>query len=1708
MIETASESAILASMKCPYPGLRAFRQSEAPLFFGRDEQIDGLIERLAEERLVVIAGDSGCGKSSLVRAGLLPALDAGFLHSAGEKWLIADLRPGYRPMYNLAVALATVLPSSAVIDAALLAARLRYGPRSMADILADFPLPSGTELLIVVDQFEELIRFRERSDPNEADAFVALLLETVTNPRLPVRIVLTLRTDYLGACAIFPGLPEALNGSQYLVPRLKRDQLRDIIINPARVFDGDVDPRLANRLINEVSHSQDQLPVLEHALLAMWTRPRDLAVLDPDQPPAPGVATIHLALADYEALGGLGAALSRRADEAYHKLGSPQKQRIASRLFCALWDEAASGRDTRRPCTVQEAAEFAGVSTAELREVVEVFRNPEHSFLMPPPEVALADDAVLDVVHESLFRHWKLLRKWIVQEADDAKQYRVWLAETDAHEQFDGDLLNDKVLERIRAWQDALRPTAGWARRYSEQPEDFAKVQRFVRSSQIARTIRQWARRAFALVGVVALCASMYWLAHYREQRAREAQHAEAQRQQIYSAAAFGSRLEPVRALQLALEAQGDDHNPQSGAALRTALRASHLRSVVFPSAGNFDDARFLDDARIVTVGEADGLAIWDVHTGRRLDAAYGAIPRKLSLHVSARATLAATASDDGTVDLWDLSSVPARHLWTQRRQVTPITDVAFSPDGTRFATASRDGTAVLWDVAAGAPLPPMVDHLGGVLSLAFSHDGQRLATVGEDARLVLWDASSGRKLRLFARLPHAAAISFDATDRLVAASGDGGVTLWDPITQREEGVLSHRGAVTAVAFSPDGRRIATTSVDDTLRVWDAATRTQRFWTSAKVSLHDDGRPATELGATHDVEPSGPKTVAFAPDGRALVTTGRDGCAKIWDVEAGGELVTFRAHEQAIRRIAYAPGGTRIATASDDGSTVVWDLSGRSVLRFSAALPVRAIGFNADGTKLAISHGAQVTLWMLGPVGAPDFSLTMDSDVQDLRVFQHRERIAVAAGHEIAIWSRPGNRPEFTIDARVPVRAIAISPDDEIIASECADDTGSDEHDAPHPICLWNARTGTALTSPGPLGTGRRAQRGRRGADTAHRGPILALQFAADGTWLASSSEDRTIRIWDIRTGKPLATLSGHRESITGLAISRDGAMLASSGDDLVRLWNAQSYITQDGFPDAEFGSDSVEFSPDGSAFAAGGRDGVVRVYAVGSDALRPLARDRTPVHLTESECLRYVDPGCREPRTTLQLANEGRHLLHTGQSFYGDRYLAAAAARDPMTFGRERDRFASARQLQRAIDAIAAPLRAATAEFTNASRATEDGSEQLGRDLAVAKLAGVRRGTAILALAAQVDPSLALQPEALATRVAAQVLSEQAYVFARKGREPWAEQALLLTPPAGDDNGWAANAATTMASAESIRLVRAHLDRGETDKVMNALRGVIDTLPMEHRPAQLLVLLRLLTAGCEAAHLPGLVVQLIAGLYKDVDDVEVLTDFAAAFLRSGMEERATAVIDRALSIDPTNDLALLLLAHAQEGSGQLPKALGTLNSISPMTPLYRDVAAMAGRIAYDKLERLRDGYRWLGIAIGLHDSTTWGDYAEAAWANSRFVEARLVARRVLDARGAESPGPYVELAMRFVLLASLCQSGDYEAADRELDVVLEHAAWHPTDGVRWKYTGSHAAVARIKNPHHRAFLHALLEYAESMGKTGDPGQLRKLLHDTRDAAR
>jgi hypothetical protein len=481
-----------AAARMPYPGLRSFRREESDLLFGREGCIHTMVDRLAPTRFLAVLGSSGTGKSSLVKTGLLDALDLGLMAQAGSTWRVVDFRPGGAPLTNLTRRLLqteTAAPADnpAKADVDLLRAFLARGPRSLVEWCGEGHLPERTNLLLLVDQFEELFRYQTYAGREEAEAFAALLLESASSPQVPVYVTLTMRSEYLGACALIDGLAEAISVGMYLIPRMTREQCRAAIVGPAEVCGVEIRQELTNRLLNDLAtfapwegngtsdqltrlvRRADQLPLLQYCLNRMWIEARERA----------HGAPIVLELADYERIGGLGGALDAHAGEILATFPAERRPVIES-VFRALTEGSTVADAVRRPTRFGELVSICGGDEAAVRTVVDAFRAPGCNFLAPEldpdnPQPVEAE-TFIDITHESLIRQWRTLSGWLEKEAHAARR---WQRLKDRFE--DGDPMRGVELATMMAWRDEEKPNAAWARRYGG---DFPEIMEFLENSE------------------------------------------------------------------------------------------------------------------------------------------------------------------------------------------------------------------------------------------------------------------------------------------------------------------------------------------------------------------------------------------------------------------------------------------------------------------------------------------------------------------------------------------------------------------------------------------------------------------------------------------------------------------------------------------------------------------------------------------------------------------------------------------------------------------------------------------------------------------------------------------------------------------------------------------------------------------------------------------------------------------------------------------------------------------------------------------------------------------------------------------------------------------------------------------------------------------------------------------------------------------------
>lgn len=543
MVDEFSETpSVQVGTDNPFPGLRPFKIEESHLFFGREGQSDEVLLKLSKSRFVGVIGPSGSGKSSFIYCGVLPILYGGFLTDSSPNWEVVVTRPGAGPIDNLAESLLKTVkdyntsePEDKKIKRTIVSTLLRSSSLGLVEAIQQSRRKEDINYLILVDQFEELFRFKDSTDPNsvnESLAFINLLMEAINYEDAPIYVAITMRSDFIGDCAQFPELTRKINDSHYLIPQMTRDQKRRAIEGPVAVGHAKITPRLVQQLLNDLGDNPDQLPILQHALMrtwSYWAKFRDYQ----DEP---------VDLKHYEAIGTMAEALSMHANEAYEELDEEQK-RICEIMFRAITEKRGENFGIRRPTRLNEIASIADVSEADVVAVIEKFREPGRSLLTPAYGTLLSSRSMIDISHESLMRIWVRLKNWVDDESEAVQMY-LRLAEAAAMYQVGkAGLWRPPDLQLALNWQAKHKPTLVWGQRYHPAFErtmifleysrkEFETEQRIKELEQKRKLQRaRTTAIVFGILMMVALMAFVYAFIQQAEaKRQEEAARLEAKR--------------------------------------------------------------------------------------------------------------------------------------------------------------------------------------------------------------------------------------------------------------------------------------------------------------------------------------------------------------------------------------------------------------------------------------------------------------------------------------------------------------------------------------------------------------------------------------------------------------------------------------------------------------------------------------------------------------------------------------------------------------------------------------------------------------------------------------------------------------------------------------------------------------------------------------------------------------------------------------------------------------------------------------------------------------------------------------------------------------------------------------------------------------------------------------------------------------------------
>ncbi len=1185
----------------PYRGLFAFQEEDAAYFFGRDAFVQRLLESVHERTMVAVIGPSGSGKSSVIFAGLVPAL------RPEEQWIIVPFRLSSEPFLGLASALLPYLePELSEIDRLVetqkFARALANGKLALSAVVTRIVKKSATatKLLLVTDQFEEL--YTLCPDPQLRQNFLKILFATIEQQpfqRDPnFSLLFTLRADFLNQALAFRPLADAVQDAALMLGPMLRTELSEAIQKPAEKQGVAFEPGLVERIVADVGEAPGNLPLLEFALAMLWEQ-QENRLLTHD---------------GYEKIAGVEGALTRHAEAVYKAL-EPDEQEIARRMFIQLVWPGIGTEDTRRVARRDELSNQDWILVQQLAD----------ARLVVTARDAFGKETV-EVVHEALISNWGRFREWM--EGD--RSFRSWqerlrasIRQWEATEHNEGALLRGVPLAEAEGWlEERDVDLSAQERAFIQASIDLRERRAAQREKELLARERLRQRilqglLAGLIIGLLLLVLAAWQFLRAEEQRqmASIAQNRiaverdQAQKALSRQLATQATALQEDQldlSLLLSVEANRIAETVDARRSMRSGLTANaRLERYLHGHADRVTSVVYSADGRMLASGSNDNdILLWDATSGEMLsEPLTGHSDNVLSVDLSPDSQVAASGGADKKIVLWDTNSGQplGEHL---TGHTAGVSSVSFSPDGRILAT-SGDETILLWDLTGGIPVSSTLSgHDAAVRTVAFSPDGELLASGSDDQTVLLWDVSSGEPaaapLSGHSDLLRSVAFSPDG-QMLASASEDGAILLWD--LSGEPAIVNtlagHDSSVRSVQFNPEppesmpGDVLASAGTDGAIILWDVAA----------------GRPLGEPITGHGDWVRG---IAFSPDGQMLASAGHNKRLILWDVSGEPEDpfvmgAPLKAHLQAVRTLAFSSDGQTMASGGDDETIVFWDTSnwqplGEPVRGHSGG--VRSVAFSPDGSILASGgDDERIMLWDVvsrEPLGDPlrghtdsVRSVAFSSDGQTLATGSKDETIIlwdVAAGLPLS--------PPFKAHEK-GVQRVTFSPDGRFLAS-----AGDDSK-----IKLWEIDGEPRL----------------RSTLSAHEDVVFGVAFSPDGQTLASSSWDKKILLWDVESGEAIGLpMSGHTESVQDVAFSPDGRTLASgSWDESVMLWDSESGLPLTDQPPLTGHTGSVRsvgFSVDGRVLASASDDGSIIFWNTDSNSWQILACERANRNLSEAE--------------------------------------------------------------------------------------------------------------------------------------------------------------------------------------------------------------------------------------------------------------------------------------------------------------------------------------------------------------------------------------------------------------------------------------------------------------------------------------------------------
>jgi len=1121
----------------PYKGLEPFEEADSDIFFGRQRTIDKLWSHLRKKNkppLTVLLGDTGSGKSSLVKAGLLPLLRR-------ENWhILGPMRPCNSPF-------------TALVDTIIISngSQEKQTEQTLIEKLREWRQNNPTtRLLLAIDQFHELATL---CPSRREQKFIALLRKLLTDKAIDLEILIVLRSDLLPHYSKILSDRERTLLMLFLVEPMTQNELREVIEKPAqeRVLYFEP-PELVDKLINDVVQMPGALPLLSFTLRELYLKYLQRRFFGPS---ADRGNDRTMRESDYNQLGGVMGALTNRATEEYEALLKldPAYEKTLRWLMLRMI-AIDGGVSTRRRVPRSELRYPKSQDDRRVKTAIERFSSAR--LIVAGNETG--GEPYVEPAHDALVIAWDLLLNWKNQYQEDLTLQRM-------------------VNNAASAWQDNQRQVRDLWDENSRLP----KLQE-IRKSQdnwlnqletefVDRSIKQkqkYQRRFFLFV--VAMIALIMGLGGLSFARRVQVGMAEISISLANSEVMFANNQQ-LEALQETI---------QVGARLKESLwhkfwPEMHLQNQVTTSLQKMVDGvqerhriegdryqlwsvSFSPDGSKLATAESNGTVhLWE-KSGKELSVFTGHTEKVHSISFSPNGQLLATAADDGTARLWDLSS---QKLVKIIRHQGKVLSVSFSPDGLALATSGSDGTVSLWDLS-GQQLEQFQADRGWVWSVSFSPNGSQLATGSGDGRPVLWDLQGQRLAEFPGHEGRVNSIRFSPDGQQLATAGaDGTARLWNLQGQQIAELKGHLGAVLSVSFSPNGQVLATAGADSTARLWSYQSQQQFVQLLTQFKGHQNWvtslsfSPDSKLLATASLDGTtrlwdlqgkqlqalpGPginriKSVSFSPDGQLLATVGTNGTALLWDVESGQQLSEMRGHLGVVWNISFSPDGQLLATVGSDRTFRLWDLQGNQLLNVTGheGEEIRNISFSPDGQQLAtVGDEAMAKLWDLQGNQLVEFK-GHRGKVLSVSFSPDGQQLATSGEDGTArLWNLQGKQLLLVNAYSGWINSISFSPDGQKLATAGDDNV----------FRLWNLQGEQLAEGKG------------------HIGSIQRIVFSADGQRLATAGNDGTARLWDLQ-GNQLAEWTAHAGWVTGISLHPEGTLLATAGDDgIAKLWPIEEF--------------------------------------------------------------------------------------------------------------------------------------------------------------------------------------------------------------------------------------------------------------------------------------------------------------------------------------------------------------------------------------------------------------------------------------------------------------------------------------------------------------------------------------------------------------------